>query len=78
MTSLADSQFVVFSIFNQLRGKRVGNNEAEVACVSGSAGQMVNSIPRLPTGVHKVDVIDSLGPAIFLLFIKMPQQGRIN
>ena len=78
-TSLSDSRFVVlytYSILNQLRGSRVGSNRAEAACVSGFAKQVVNYTPCQPTGVHDVDVIDSLGPAIFSFFIKMGHQGK--
>ena len=46
----------------------MGNNGAEVACMSGSASQVVNYIPCQLTGVHEVNVIDSLGPVIFLIF----------
>ena len=48
-----------------MRGNQAGGNGAEAACVSGSAGQVVNYLPYQLTGVHEVDVIDSLGPAIF-------------
>ena len=54
-----------------MRGNRVGVNGAGAACLSSSSGQVVNYIPYLSTGVREVDVIDSLGPTIFLFFIKM-------
>ena len=63
------SQFAVYSfvisIFEQLRGNRVGGNRAEAACASHSSGQAVNYIPCQPTGVREVDVIDTLGPTTF-------------
>ena len=58
-----------------MRGNGVGGNLAKAPWLSASAGQVVNYISCQLLGVREVDVVDSLGPAIFLFFIKMGQQG---
>ena len=64
-TSLADLLFVVLYIPFLINYEAI---ELAVRKLSGSARQVVNYILCQPTGVREVDVIDSLGPAIFFVF----------
>ena len=74
-TNLTDSRFVVLYTSFLTNARQLSwRNGAETACVSGSAGQVVNYSTCQPIGV-RLDGSDSLGPAIFLFSIKMRQQG---
>ena len=74
--SLDESQsFVLYTLLHQLRSNRIGRNNARTILMTRPASQVVDTMSCQPTGVHEVDGIDSLRPAIFSFFIKPRKLG---